>query len=215
MPPLLPTLLPPLTLLTSPSAFPLSNGPGPQPPQPAACAQLTVIYARGTTEPGPIGLIAGPPLKAALQEQMGGGAGAVDFQGVDYAADVAGFLVGGDPEGSALMAAMVERALADCPASDVVMAGYSQGAQLVHNAAEMLDRDAAAKVAAVVVFGDPDNPDPVAQVARQKVICADGDLICAGQVVVLPPHWSYGDDADEAADFIVSNSKAAGGAARR
>lgn len=35
------------------------------------------------------------------------------------------------------------------------MAGYSQGGQLVHNAAEMLPAATASKVAAAVIFGDP------------------------------------------------------------
>ncbi|KAL1638036.1 hypothetical protein SLS58_009057 [Diplodia intermedia] len=121
MPSILPTLLP-LTLLTLASALPLENDLLNR--QAAGCPQVTVIFARGTTEPGLLGLIAGPPLKDALEEQMGAGGGAVDFQGVDYPADVAGFLAGGDAGGSELMAQMVEQAVADCPGSDVVMAGY-------------------------------------------------------------------------------------------
>ncbi|KAF4307203.1 putative cutinase protein [Botryosphaeria dothidea] len=175
----------------------------------ADCKAMVVIFARGTTEPPPIGLIAGPPLQDALEAQMG--AGNVDFQGVDYPANVAGFLAGGDAGGSKDMAQMVTQAVTDCPDSDVVMAGYSQGGQLVHNAAEQLDAATASAVSSAVIFGDPDNPDPVAQIQNQKVICANGDLICAGQAVVLAPHLSYGGDADEAADFIVQNAK--GGAA--
>ncbi|KAK0661271.1 Cutinase [Lasiodiplodia hormozganensis] len=172
----------------------------------ADCKQMMVVFARGTTEPAPIGLIAGPPLKSALQSKLG--AGNVDFQGVDYPADVAGFLAGGDAGGSKAMAQLVTQAVADCPDSDVVMAGYSQGGQLVHNAAQQLDADTAAKVSSAVIFGDPDNPKPVAQIGNQKVICANGDLICAGQAIVLAPHLSYGGDAGEAADFIASNVKA-------
>lgn len=88
----------------------------------ADCKAMVVIFARGTTEPPPIGLIAGPPLQDALEAQMG--AGNVDFQGVDYPADVAGFLAGGDAGGSKDMAQMVTQAVADCPDSDVVMVGY-------------------------------------------------------------------------------------------
>lgn len=35
------------------------------------------------------------------------------------------------------------------------MAGYSQGGQLVHNAAAQLPASVTAKVAAAVIFGDP------------------------------------------------------------
>lgn len=38
-----------------------------------------------------------------------------------------------------MMAAMVKAAVAACPNSAVVMSGYSQGGQLVHKAAAMLD----------------------------------------------------------------------------
>ncbi|OJD33109.1 uncharacterized protein BKCO1_3300095 [Diplodia corticola] len=203
-----------ITLLTLASAAPLNRDlqTGLTSRQTDDCKQMMVIFARGTTEPAPIGLIAGPPLKSALQNKVD--AGNVDFQGVDYPADVAGFLAGGDAGGSKLMAQMVTQAVASCPNSDVVMAGYSQGGQLVHNAAEQLDGSTASKVSSAVIFGDPDNPKPIAQVGNQKVICASGDLICAGQAVVLAPHLSYGGDADEAADFIVSNAKAGSAALR-
>lgn len=88
----------------------------------ADCKQMIVVFARGTTEPAPIGIIAGPPLKSALQSTLG--AGNVDFQGVDYPADIAGFLAGGDAGGSKAMAQLVTQAVADCPDSDVIMAGY-------------------------------------------------------------------------------------------
>lgn len=45
--------------------------------------------------------------------------------------------------------------MAQCPDTKVVMAGYSQGGQLVHNAAKMLDSSTTSKVAAAVIFGDP------------------------------------------------------------
>ena len=57
------------------------------------CAPVTVIFARGTTEGGNIGTVVGPPLQCALQSALG--AGNVAFQGVDYPANVAGFLQGG------------------------------------------------------------------------------------------------------------------------
>ncbi|EKG20767.1 Cutinase [Macrophomina phaseolina MS6] len=175
------------------------------------CKAMMVIFARGTTEPGTLGLIAGPPLQAALKAKMGGGN--VQFQGVDYPADVPGFLAGGDAQGSKTMAQMVTQAVAACPNSDVVMVGYSQGGQLVHNAAQQLDSTTAAKVSSAVIFGDPDNPKPIPGIQNQKVICANGDLICAGQAVILAPHLSYGSNAGEAADFIASNAKAGGAAA--
>lgn len=64
-----------------------------------------VIFARGTTEAPPIGTVAGPPLQAALKTALGGKS--LSFQGVDYPADIPGFLAGGDAQGSKTMAADV------------------------------------------------------------------------------------------------------------
>lgn len=50
---------------------------------------------------------------------------------------------------------MVSTAVTNCPDSKVVMAGYSQGGQLVHNAAKMLPAATAAKVSSAIIFGDP------------------------------------------------------------
>lgn len=105
---------------------------------------MTLIYARGTTEQGNVGSVAGPPFMDALDKMMG--AGQVKVQGVKYPADIPGFLAGGDAAGSMLMATMVKAAVAACPNSAVIMSGYSQGGQLVHNAAKMMDAATAAAV---------------------------------------------------------------------
>lgn len=65
-----------------------------------ACAGTTVIFARGTTEGGNVGSLAGPPFFNALSDMVNGD---LAVQGVEYPANVAGFLAGGDAEGSALM----------------------------------------------------------------------------------------------------------------
>ena len=82
----------------------LKNGNG--------CKQVLVIFARGTTEAGNVGSIAGPPFFGALKTSVG--AGNVAVQGVDYPADVAGFLAGGDRAGSATMASLVNQAISQC-----------------------------------------------------------------------------------------------------
>jgi cutinase len=80
----------------------------------------------------------------------------------------------------------------------------------------MLSAQDAAFVNSAVIFGDPDNGDAVGKVAAgdTKVICHTGDLICAGQAVILAPHLTYGRDANDAAQFVVGNAAgAASGAA--
>jgi cutinase len=62
-----------------------------------SCADVTVIFARGTGEEAPIGTIVGPPFESALQSALRGMT--LSFQGVNYPASVAGFEEGGDPQG--------------------------------------------------------------------------------------------------------------------
>ena len=67
-----------------------------------ACKPYTVIFARGTTEPGNVGILVGPPFFDALDMQAG--AANIVVQGVNnYAASVEGYLSGGDARGSADM----------------------------------------------------------------------------------------------------------------
>lgn len=117
------------------------------------CADNIIIFARGTTELGNVGNIAGPPFFEAMAEAVG--AENLVVQGIDYPADIPGFLAGGDADGSQLMADLTTQALSDCPGASVVMSGYSQGGQLVHNAADILGAEAMAGVAGAVIFGDP------------------------------------------------------------
>src|SRR5690242_18239470 len=86
------------------------------------CRTMTVIFARGTTEGGNMGTLTGPPFVQALGKMVGEENLAV--QGVDYPADVAGFLAGGDADGSKLMAQLVGQTLAACPTTKLVISGY-------------------------------------------------------------------------------------------
>ncbi|KAH9234518.1 carbohydrate esterase family 5 protein, partial [Colletotrichum gloeosporioides 23] len=168
--------------------------------QGGACANMIVVFARGTTERGNVGTIAGPPFFQALSAQVGGN---LEVQGIEYPADVPGFLAGGDANGSQEMATLTQQAITNCPNSAVIMSGYSQGGQLVHNGAAMMPAEMTAKVAGVVIFGDPLNGQAVQGVdaSRTKVICHNGDNICEGGNQIRRAHLTYGNDADEAATF--------------
>ncbi|KAJ7771137.1 cutinase-domain-containing protein [Mycena maculata] len=83
------------------------------------------IFDRGTTEPAPIGVVAGPPLEAALKTAFG--SKTFPFAGVDYPASIPGFLEGGDPQGSATMASDLTNAANSFPNAAIVTVGYSQG----------------------------------------------------------------------------------------
>jgi hypothetical protein len=86
------------------------------------CKATTIIFARGTTETGNVGTLAGPPFFDAVASAVGQQNVAV--QGVDYPADIPGFLAGGDKQGSIDMAKLVQTAMTQCPQTKVVMAGY-------------------------------------------------------------------------------------------
>lgn len=49
----------------------------------------------------------------------------------------------------------IEAAYAQCPNTKLVASGYSQGGQLVHNAAALLPTAVANWISSVVIFGDP------------------------------------------------------------
>lgn len=115
----------------------------------------------------------GPPLEKSIKTAMAGKS--VKMMGVTnpaYAADVTGFLAGGSVTGSKMMAQMATDQFDKCPNSTLVLSGYSQGGQLVHNAAKLIPAEKSAKMKALI-FGDPDNGDAVQGVpkASTMVIC--------------------------------------------
>ncbi|KAK0109727.1 hypothetical protein ONS95_002406 [Cadophora gregata] len=171
----------------------------------STCKPYTVVFARGTTEPGNVGILVGPPFFDALKAKVGSAALAV--QGVnDYKASVVGYLAGGDVKGSVNMAMQIATAFTTCPNTKLVVSGYSQGGQLVHNALASLPATTVTWVSKVVIFGDPNNGTAIPNVEANKVmtICHQGDDICDDGLRVLQQHLTYGLDARNAATFVVS-----------
>lgn len=112
------------------------------------CKPVTVIFARGTIELGNVGSITGPPFFNALDGLIG--ADNIAVQGVDYPANILGYLEGGDLGGAATTASLLERAASQCPNTQIVLSGYSQGAQEVHLGEAKVSAEVAARIAAVV-----------------------------------------------------------------
>lgn len=170
-----------------------------------ACTEYTLIFARGTTEPGNVGILVGPPLITALTALVG--ASELTVQGVNnYDASVQGYLAGGDADGTAEMATQIQQAYTQCPNTKLIAAGYSQGGQLVHNAAAQLPAAVGQWISSAVIFGDPDDGTPVANVPASKtdVYCAATDNICVNGDLILPAHLLYAKDVQAAANFIVA-----------
>lgn len=169
----------------------------------AVCKQYTLLFARGTTEEGNMGTLVGPPLAQALGKAVGGDNIAV--QGVDYPASVEGFLSGGDAGGSKIMAGLVAMVKSNCANTSLILGGYSQGAQLVHKATEMLTANETSFVVSAVLFGDPNDGKVVGRIdsSRTKVFCHEADKICDGEAVVDSSHLTYGLNVAEATVFIL------------
>lgn len=112
------------------------------------CKPITVIFARGTIELGNVGELVGPPFFNDLDDLIG--ADNIAVQGVDYAATIAGYLIGGDPGGAQTTAYLLNQAASNCPDTQIVLSGYSQGAMEVHLGEAMVSAEVAAQIAAVV-----------------------------------------------------------------
>ncbi|PNH43695.1 hypothetical protein VD0004_g3840 [Verticillium dahliae] len=174
--------------------------------QNAPCAAVTVVFARGTTEPGSVGLIAGPPFFDALRDQLG--AETLAVQGVAYPATFAGFNRNGT-DGVPSMTAFVDQAATRCPDTKIVMAGYSQGALVVRSTAAALPAGTMAKVSSVVTFGDPRNPAPIAGAnGKTLILCQPNDAVCSGGFITVA-HLTYGANATAAAAFVVQKAHGA------
>ncbi|EPS43926.1 hypothetical protein H072_2140 [Dactylellina haptotyla CBS 200.50] len=180
--------------------------------QSGACTKYTLIFARGTAEPaGNLGSV-GTPFAAALAAALGGG---LSVQGVDYGASAQGAIAGGDPAGTQ---AMVNWVNAACSDTKIILGGYSQGAQLVHNSVTALAQAQANKIHAIVTFGDPKKSEAYGKglQAKSMTYCHAGDTICAvtcaptnymcliQNMQVQPPHTTYPQDVATAAAWVKS-----------
>ncbi|KAI4128951.1 MAG: hypothetical protein LQ347_003970 [Umbilicaria vellea] len=168
------------------------------------CAPITVIFARGTVEPGNVGDLAGPQFFNALDILYGDSNVAV--QGVNYPATIGGYLGGGDVGGAATLAALTNQAASQCPHTQIILSGYSQGAQLVHLGVKQISAQVASRVKAVVVFGDPDQGQALQNISPSIVdsFCFADDFICHGLPIVDTFHLSYALDATAGALFVKS-----------
>ncbi|KAK1083884.1 hypothetical protein LTR33_002980 [Friedmanniomyces endolithicus] len=170
------------------------------------CAPITLIFARGTTEPGTMGSSVGPALAKALISSQG--ASGVAIQGVDYTATIESNIDQGRT-GGPVMAQLAQKALKNCPNTKIALSGYSQGAMVVHVAASTLGSD----ISSAVLYGDPElhTASSVGSLpaSRVKEFCASGDGVCeTGGFAITAAHLSYTTSSDipDGASFIVQNA---------
>lgn len=119
-----------------------------------------------------------------------------------------------------------------CPGTKLALAGYSQGAEVVHHALNV-DGLPSEQVKAITYFADPgelsqmpgvqavltfskeNNQAASGNVSKSLIneYCVKGDAVCEDNVpLVLPPHVTYGEIYGEiAARFIIETTGVSGG----
>ncbi|CRK32602.1 hypothetical protein BN1708_005848 [Verticillium longisporum] len=175
------------------------------------CRDVIFVFARGTSEQGNMGTLVGPPLSSGLKSIYGDSR--VATEGVNYAAIPApNFLPGGtDGPSIAAMSSILLGAAMNCPASKVVVGGYSQGAAVAHRSIESLPPVAKNQIVGVLTVGDTQKTQDGSRIFnfppdRVSFLCNPGDVICDGQLVVLAPHLDYTRRAGEGVGFLASRS---------
>ncbi|KAM0714862.1 hypothetical protein Q7P37_009326 [Cladosporium fusiforme] len=168
------------------------------------CSDVTLIFARGTTEKGNMGTCIGPELAEALRKEIP----SLSVQGVDYPANSEGNTKYG-ASGGPYMAMLARSARAMCPKTKIVLAGYSQGARVIHGAIDKSENPFDGRdVAAVVAFGDPLNGrEGFKHVHHKNVlqVCGNSDGRCQRGHVDMEingGHISYGSSAKDVAKWI-------------
>jgi cutinase len=181
----------------------------------AACNDVEVVFARGTTEDPGIGRV-GQAFVDDLRSRIGNRT--LGVYAVNYPASL-DFLAAA--EGANDASTFIQTVAARCPATRLVLGGYSQGAAIIDVLASVpfpligftkpLPMDVTNKVAALAVFGNPAGkiglPLTSSPFYGSKAIdlCNTGDPVCsAGDSV--PAHRSYGPDGQtaQAAAFVAA-----------
>jgi triacylglycerol esterase/lipase EstA (alpha/beta hydrolase family) len=110
----------------------------------------------------------GPALAKQLIASLG--ASKVSVQGIDYTATIQSNALRGS-EGGKVMARLANDQLARCSSTKIAIAGYSQGAMVVHYAVKTAGLSPNV-VSSAVVYGDPQNRESVGSLpaSRTKVL---------------------------------------------
>ncbi|MCP9619404.1 cutinase family protein [Nocardia otitidiscaviarum] len=172
------------------------------------CADIDVVVVRGTGEPGWLGDVVGNPLYGQLQQRLPVSLSAYP---VAYPADHS-FNLGA---GTADLVGHLAHQAGVCPAQRIILAGYSQGAAVIHAALGtgnvswypgrvQLPGDLAWRISSVLLFGDPLRAVgagvPGEYAWRTGNWCTGGDPICGGGMNAAS-HVSYGHSFVAAANF--------------
>jgi cutinase len=181
----------------------------------APCSDVELVVARGTLEPGPLGIIVGDNVFDETKRALPGRT--VTAHAVAYPAN---FETGSQQRGVVLTVEHVTEQAAACPNQKFVLVGYSQGASVIVGAVgtdttgtingspppAVIPAALEPRIAAVTVFGNPitaiGRTVPPQYVSRTRDFCQDGDPACEANGTDVLAHLLYFLDAPEAARFI-------------
>ncbi|KAK0391898.1 hypothetical protein NLU13_1396 [Sarocladium strictum] len=180
---------------------------------PRDCSDFEILVARGTSENsfadgGKFGVIIGDPIVSNVTQVLQGVQGYPVQKGrsesswlshQQYPADdnyVENLETGGND--------IVNRIVAQsekCPEQRFAIVGYSQGAGVVHKAAEYIPAELQHKIMSISIFGDPSEGENVGNIwprdwpygLQNKVrrVCAEGDPVCDETATCFYMHLTY------------------------
>jgi cutinase len=177
------------------------------------CPDVTVVFARGTSEPPGLGSVGGPfveDLRARVAPRT------VEGAAVDYPAS--NEFNTSTPAGADAARSLIESTAANCPNTRMVLGGYSQGAAVIELATNEVSPQIADHVAASALFGTPHSSfastlggGPLPALAPQYAVnaidqCNQNDPICWEGGWDMGAHVSYVQSGmvAQAADFVAA-----------
>ena len=162
------------------------------------CADVEVVFARGTNEPAGPGYI-GQAFAGSLGAQLPGRSLAVYAVNYPASTDYLTSSAAGSDDASA----HVENLVAACPNTRIVLGGYSQGAAVTELSTAAMPPSVADHVAAVALFGRPSSaysaslvdgaalPTITAPYASKTIdLCLPEDPVCSSGANMMA-HVSY------------------------
>jgi cutinase len=168
------------------------------------------VFARGSTEPSPLGILIGPSLQSSLRGLLPG----MQTFPVGYAASIMTNISFDRTDAASIQKGVEAFNQAAAKCKTIVAGGYSQGAAVMHNAVSKgLKPDVKSKIAGVALFGDTRNQQdkghiPNFPTEKSKVWCNASDGVCGGGLNVNIGHLSYsGSQISEAARYLANLAK--------
>lgn len=173
------------------------------------CKPLTIIYARGFDDVDTSsGAEIAPGFFSKLADYIGGDKLAIQTaSGLDLPGASPPVLKDGDLSGAGnYLRGLIWTAVYACPNTNVVVAGWNEGAKKLHEVADHLDEISTEAISSVITFGDPWISRKFGRIPQEKIleVCNKQDETCNGGKKTSPATDNlYTSATEEAALFVV------------